>query len=267
MQSISTRAAFLIGGAIIVAASLVAYGLVHTSGNMLHTHDDAEPTFLYVQNSSSGSLTPNEDTDTWTLTLFEVGEQTVYFSDRPNREVGRQSTTGFISQWEQGDNSFAETPPNAALDIFHADGTQSVLVLELMDATYSEATNTLTYEVILLEGLAEAAERYESFGQSALFIDSTYKHYKCHCELESEEEGEECQCKYEYSLGHGETKEFRVTCTETAQQDIAITHRKKDTTCTIDFSTGSYKTKSCTNWRTSGSDTVTVKAICNDDVD
>ncbi|MEM9336383.1 MAG: hypothetical protein AAGA35_00825 [Patescibacteria group bacterium] len=264
MQSLSYQVVFS-GVALITVALGVAYTLSHSSQQMPQVPAHTEPTFLYVQNATAGSLVPNQDGERWTLTLFGVGEQTTFFSDRPAREVGREPTVGFVSTWNQGDNSFAAVPPNAALDIFHADGTQSVLVLELMSVSYNEITNTLTYEVLPLEPIVGDIARYASFAQSALFIDSTYKHYKCDCEPAAE--GGDCQCKFDYTLGHGATKEFRVSCSETAQQDIAITHRKKDTTCTIDFSTGGYKTKSCTNWHTSNSDTVTVKAICNDNVD
>ena len=50
-----------------------------------------------------------------TLTLNDVTPATLYFSDRPQRVVGYMSTADFVDLWAEGDNSFAEDPPNAVL--------------------------------------------------------------------------------------------------------------------------------------------------------
>ena len=223
---------------------------------------------LYVQTADSGSLTPTDADGVWRLTLNDVSPDTVYFSDRPARETGRESTENFIASWGEGENSFADTPPNAALDITNSDGDQTVLVLELMNADYSPDTATVIYEVIILDGdpTHDVVDGL-SFGAAALFIDSTYKHYTCDCEIKGG--GDTCTCRYEYNLKPSASKEFRVTCKNTTYTDIGIADRRKDTTCTTHFMTksfgGNYTSKTCTNWSPTANDNVTVKAICTED--
>ena len=45
------------------------------------------------------------------ITLQGLSPSTLYFSDRPNREVGHMSSRQFVEVWGEGDNSFATNPP------------------------------------------------------------------------------------------------------------------------------------------------------------
>jgi hypothetical protein len=49
------------------------------------------------------------------LTLHDATRSTLYFSDRPERVVGHVTTEMFVDLWDEGENSFAENPPNAVL--------------------------------------------------------------------------------------------------------------------------------------------------------
>ena len=136
-----------------------------------------------------------------------------------------------------------------------------------MNPEYNDESKTLQYEVIILDGdpTHDIVDGL-SFGATALFIDSTYKHYTCDCEIKS---GDTCTCRYDYNLKSSATKEFRVTCKHGKYTDIGVADRRKDTTCTAHFMTksfgGDYTSKSCTNWSPTANDHVTVKAICTDD--
>jgi hypothetical protein len=57
------------------------------------------------------SLTANVETGTHTLTLEHGLGQTVYFSDRPSRDVGATPTPRFLNTL----GFSADNPPNAAL--------------------------------------------------------------------------------------------------------------------------------------------------------
>src|SRR5207248_6967195 len=46
---------------------------------------------------------------------------TLFFSDRPQRVVGHLSSRKFVDQWAEGEDSFAQDPPNAVLS-FLEDG-------------------------------------------------------------------------------------------------------------------------------------------------
>ena len=47
------------------------------------------------------------------VTFHGVAPSTLLFSDRPERVVGHVHTKKFIHEWDRGENSFADDPPNA----------------------------------------------------------------------------------------------------------------------------------------------------------
>jgi len=137
--------------------------------------------FLFVQTAHSGTLLPQDDK--LVLTLNGVSPTTVFFSDRPNRITGHESTQEFVDNWSDGSHSFAIDPPNAAMDILSGNDndSQDILIIELMNPMYDADAKTLQYEVIVLEEPSSGISHYgdemdgsipESFGEIALFIDS-----------------------------------------------------------------------------------------------
>jgi hypothetical protein len=149
-------------------------------------------TFLFVQTATAGSFTANPDAGTpaaeglptpggggdYLLTLEGHHGGTVYFSDRPERIFGVAPTQRFLDGL-----GFSPTdPPNAALVTQAGDGTEDVLVLELLAPVYDEASGTLTYGATILDeyqgdGLTHVAVQQqdnslpETFGRASLFID------------------------------------------------------------------------------------------------
>ena len=112
---------------------------------------------LFVQNATSISYSNGK------LTLKGLSPTTLFFSDRPDRVTGHITSHEFVKSWDQGDDSFASNPPNAALSIFHADGVSDVVV-ELTRPALSN--DELTYTVEILDGDMPA-----NGGPSSLFID------------------------------------------------------------------------------------------------
>lgn len=113
---------------------------------------------LFVQTSHAMSY------DDDVLTLHTLAPTTLFFSDRPDRVTGHISSQEFVDSWDKGDNSFASTPPNAVLSIFHSDMVSDVVV-ELMDPVLEG--HALSYKVVILDG-----EMPAEGGPSALFIDT-----------------------------------------------------------------------------------------------
>src|SRR5213593_2169840 len=70
---------------------------------------------LFVQ--SANGLTSSRGT----VTFHGLAHSTLFFSDRPQRVVGHLHTRKFVDQWGEGENSFAEDPPNAVVS-FLEDG-------------------------------------------------------------------------------------------------------------------------------------------------
>ena len=108
---------------------------------------------------------PSTSTDGGVLTLHDVTASTLYFSDRPERVVGHLSSTDFVGLWGEGENSFAEDPPNAVLAFLEAgDEVPEDAVVVLRDPRMEGGA--LSYSIDVLEGSVPAQT-----GPVTLFID------------------------------------------------------------------------------------------------
>jgi hypothetical protein len=112
---------------------------------------------LFVQYAERVSLSDG------VLTLKGVAPETLYFSDRPHRIVGRVATENFVKAWDKGEGSFSEIPPNAVLAVMHKPVPLD-LVAVLKDPVLEGST--LTFRVEILDG-PDSGEGEAS----ALFID------------------------------------------------------------------------------------------------
>ncbi len=114
---------------------------------------------LFVQ-SAHGLTTSNGS-----VTFHGLAHATIFFSDRPQRVVGHLSSRKFVEQWGEGEDSFAEDPPNAVVS-FLEDGDT---VPEEVTMTISDPQlegDTLTYTVDILDGMLPTRA-----GPCSLFID------------------------------------------------------------------------------------------------
>ena len=99
------------------------------------------------------------------ITLHSLSPSTIYFADRPKREVGHMATSQFVDLWGEGDNSFAADPPNAVLSFAEPkDRTPEEVVVTIVEPRLNG--DSLSYEVSVLDGTLP-----ESTGRCALFID------------------------------------------------------------------------------------------------
>ena len=245
----------------LVAVAAIAIAAVLLFTLYLQRGQTAPPsgtTLLYVQTAHSGTLSAEQD-GRRILTLNDVSPNTVYFSDRPDRITGHESTEAFIAQWNKSLDSFASNPPNAALDVI-GEHSQSLAIVELMNAQYDAQSNTLEYEVILLDDESEGPFP-DVFDEAALFIDSTHVDYKCDCELSAGEDI--CKCRYTYTLGASKTKEFRGYCSNGLIPDgVHVGGKSKSTSCTNNFPWFDYYSRSCTNWDPISSDKLNITVRC-----
>ena len=114
--------------------------------------------FLFVQYAESVTLADN------TLTMKGIQPETLYFSDRPDRVVGRESTKKFVEHWwKEGEDSFAKNPPNAVLAVMSKPVPLDLVVVLKEPKLEGDA---LVYQVEVLDG-PDAGEGEAN----ALFID------------------------------------------------------------------------------------------------
>jgi hypothetical protein len=99
------------------------------------------------------------------MTLRMISPSTLYFADRPQRDVGHMSSEHFVNVWNEGENSFAEDPPNAVvsyLDPSHKFPEDTVVMLSEPRLEGSD----LIYAIEILDGTLP-----KESGPVALFID------------------------------------------------------------------------------------------------
>jgi hypothetical protein len=99
-----------------------------------------------------------------TVTLHGLADSTVYFADRPRREIGHIPSGRFVEFWTAGVNSFAVDPPNAVISFLGEEGGTSDAVVVLHEPSLDG--DDLTYRVDVLEGTLPAES-----GPCSLFID------------------------------------------------------------------------------------------------
>ena len=100
---------------------------------------------LFVQTAASMT------SDRGTITLQGVSPSTLYFADRPQREVGHLSSRQFVANWGEGDNSFAQDPPNAVLSFAEPGERPPVDVVVVIKDPHLDG-DMLTYSITVLDG-------------------------------------------------------------------------------------------------------------------
>ena len=114
---------------------------------------------LFVQ--SAHGLTTSKGS----VTFHGLAHATIFFSDRPQRVVGHLSSRKFVDQWGDGEDSFAEDPPNAVLSFLEDGDTVPEEVTMTISDPHLDG-DSLTYTVDILDGMLPA-----SSGPCSLFID------------------------------------------------------------------------------------------------
>ena len=131
--------------------------------------------YLFVQNATSGTFTSNGD-ETYTLTMNGVSSQTIYFSDRPERDAGQIDMQTYLNSGRFNDTN----PPNAAIDVLNGEEGSDVAIVELFNPVYDSDAATLQYTARILEDASHSVavfnERRDAsipttFDAVALFID------------------------------------------------------------------------------------------------
>lgn len=122
-------------------------------------HADRPVPSLAVINAGGARL------DGTKLTLSAVSGNVIVFADRPVRAAGHETMKQFLTQWDEGKNSFAVDPPNATVSVLGANPGEVSDAVVILKAPKLDGA-TLTFDVQVLEGQLTAG------GPVALFIDA-----------------------------------------------------------------------------------------------
>ena len=147
--------------AVVIAAAVTACGGDDDGNGTSSEVDDQAPALLFVQQAERGTFDPleAEGPNAFTLTLQDVTPRTVYFADRPDRISGTIAADAFAGL----ETLFLpDDPPNAAVVIHEPESdTEDVVIVELMNPRYDEASTSFSYDVVVLDEVTEGLRNFE----------------------------------------------------------------------------------------------------------
>ena len=108
------------------------------------------------------------DTAKNTFRLVKVNQQTLYFSDRPERIAGHLKMADYLGEWTkaEGPDNFSSDPPNAILSVYEPGQADSTVVVVKISHPVVDGDD-LVYSYKVIKGTIPA-----NGGATALFIDS-----------------------------------------------------------------------------------------------
>jgi hypothetical protein len=103
-----------------------------------------------------------------TFRLVKVNQQTLYFSDRPERIAGHLKMADYLAEWAkaEGPDNFSSDPPNAILSVYEPGQADSTVAVVKISHPVVDG-NDLVYSYKVIKGTIPSKG-----GATALFIDS-----------------------------------------------------------------------------------------------
>lgn len=148
-----TRTAFLLATVMLSMAACATTSTVSSQA----------PQLMFVQSAEDLKVDPAAGT----FRLVNINQQTLYFSDRPQRIAGHLKMADYLKEWtaQAGQNNFGADPPNATLSVYEpGQPDNTVVVVEITDPVVDGAN--LIYRYKIINGTLPA-----NGGPAALFID------------------------------------------------------------------------------------------------
>jgi len=118
--------------------------LLATVGSYALAEDEACD-MLFVQDAKAMTF------DGSRLTLKEANPNIIFFCDRPVRTAGHMDRNAFMKLVTEGENSFADNPPNAAVSIIDAKGEVTEVVVTLSKRPLVSG-NDMVFPIKVIDG-------------------------------------------------------------------------------------------------------------------
>src|SRR5215470_10790841 len=121
------------------------------------------PQLMFVQSAEDLKVDPAKST----FRLVKVNQQTLYFSDRPQRIAGHVKMADYLKEWtaKAGKDNFGANPPNATLSVYEPGQPDNTLVVITITNPVVDGAD-IVYSYKIINGTMPA-----SGGTTALFID------------------------------------------------------------------------------------------------
>jgi hypothetical protein len=127
------------------------------------TTSSETPQLMFVQSAEDLKVDPA----TSTFRLVKVNQQTLYFSDRPQRIAGHIKMADYLTEWtaKAGKDNFGADPPNATLSVYEPGQPDNTLVVVKITTPVVDGADLL-YSYRIIDGTMPA-----NGGATSLFID------------------------------------------------------------------------------------------------
>jgi hypothetical protein len=127
------------------------------------TTSSETPQLMFVQSAEDLKVDPA----TSTFRLVKVNQQTLYFSDRPQRIAGHIKMADYLTEWtaKAGKDNFGADPPNATLSVYEPGQAENTLVVVKITTPVVDGADLL-YSYRIIDGTMPA-----NGGATSLFID------------------------------------------------------------------------------------------------
>ncbi len=146
---------------IALTGALMLSGLPLARADEKKKPDESKVQLMFVQTAEDLKADGN------TLRLVNVGQQTLYFSDRPVRVAGHLTMPAYMDEWKAGEgpDNFSSDPPNATLSVYESGRHENTLAVVKITHPVIDGKD-LVYNYKLIEGTMP-----KTGGATALFID------------------------------------------------------------------------------------------------
>ena len=148
--------------AFLLAAVMFSMAACTTTSTTPTTSSEA-PQLMFVQSAEDFKV----DAAAKTFRLVRMNQQTLYFSNRPQRIAGHLQMADYLKEWtaKAGKDNFGADPPNAVLSVYEpGQPDNTIVVVEITNPVVDGVDLIYSYKII--DGAMPAAG-----GATALFID------------------------------------------------------------------------------------------------
>jgi len=147
---------------LIALAGAFTFSVLHMSrAEEKKKADEPKVQLMFVQTAEDLKADGN------TFRLVNVGQQALYFSDRPVRIAGHLTMPAYLDEWKAGEgpDNFSSDPPNATISVYESGNHENTLAVVKISHPVIDGKD-LVYNYKLIEGTMP-----KTGGATALFID------------------------------------------------------------------------------------------------
>src|SRR5271157_1466813 len=111
----------------ILAVVLLTAAMLSTAASQTAPAATSKTQLMFVQSAEDLKV----DTAKKTFRLVRVNQQTLYFSDRPERIAGHMKMNQYLAEWAkaEGPDNFSADPPNAILSVYEPGKDNNTVVV------------------------------------------------------------------------------------------------------------------------------------------